>query len=255
MHSESAQYTERVEDGMAKKLVIASGKGGVGKSTLTAGLAGALTGLGKSVLAIDCDIGLRSLDLILGVREKAVFDWGDLILYHCEPQQAMLKTDGPVLLAAPLSNNDAFTRENFRGLVKSFENYFDYILIDAPAGISGGFRLAVGAADTGIIVATPDEVCVRGGAVAASEMIEMGVFNPRLVINRFCKKAVFRDRILNVDDVIDAAGVQLIGVVPEDGEIAFCATTGRPFPKNTPGGRAYKRIARRLEGESLPLKL
>lgn len=240
---------------LAKKIVVASGKGGVGKSTLTAGLAGALTGLGKSVLVIDCDVGLRSLDLMLGVREMVVFDWGDLVLYRCEPQQAMLKTDGPVLLAAPLSNSDAFTRENFRGLVKSFENYFDYILIDAPAGITGGFRLAVGAADTGIIVATPDEVCVRGGGIAADQMIEMGVFNPRLVINRFSKKAVFRDRLLNIDDVIDAAGIQLIGVVPEDGEVAFCATTGRPFPENTPAGRAFKRIAGRLEGESLPLKL
>lgn len=240
---------------MAKKIVVASGKGGVGKSTLVAGLSGALTGLGKSVLVIDCDIGLRSLDLMLGVRDKVVFDWGDLILYRCEPQQAMLKTDGPLLLAAPLSCNDAFTRENFRGLVKSFEQYFDYILIDAPAGISGGFRLAVGAADAGIIVATPDEVCVRGGGIAADEMIAMGVFNPRLVINRFSKKGVVRDRLLNIDDVIDAAGVQLIGVVPEDGEIAFCATTGRPLPKNTPAGRAYNRIARRLEGENLPLKL
>lgn len=147
---------------LAKKIVVASGKGGVGKSTLTAGLSGTLAGLGKSVLVIDCDIALRSLDLMLGVRNLVVFDWGDLILYRCEPQQAMLKTDGPALLAAPLTNNDAFTRENFGNLVKSFENYFDYILIDAPAGISGGFRLAVGAADTGIIVATPDEVCVRG---------------------------------------------------------------------------------------------
>lgn len=222
---------------------------------MTVGLAGALTGLGKNVLVIDCDIGLRSLDLMLGVRKMVVFDWGDLILYRCEPQQAMLKTDGPVLLAAPLSNNDAFTRENFRSLVKSFEKYFDYILIDSPAGISGGFRLAVGAADIGMVVATPDEVCVRGGGVAADEMIEMGIFNPRLVINRFEKKAVYRDRLLNIDDVIDAAGVQLIGVVPEDSEVSFCATTGRPFPRKTPAVRAYKKIARRLEGESLPLKL
>ena len=240
---------------MAKKIVVASGKGGVGKSTLATGLSSALTGLGKSVLAIDCDIGLRSLDLMLGVREQAVFDWGDLILYRCEPQQAMLKTNGPMLLAAPVSYNDAFTRENFRELIKSFNAHFDYIIIDSPAGISGGFRLAAGAADSGIIVATPDEVCVRGGAAAAAEMIEMGVGNPRLVINRLSKKAVFRGRLLNIDEVIDAAGVQLLGVVPEDGEIAYCATTGRPFPQNNPAGRAYKRIARRLEGESLPLKL
>lgn len=240
---------------MAKKIVVASGKGGVGKSTLAAGISSALAGLGKRVLAIDCDIGLRSLDLMLGVREQVVFDWGDLILYRCEPQQAMLQTSGPVLLAAPMAYNDAFTRENFRELIKSFNAHFDYIIIDSPAGISGGFRLAAGAADTGIIVATPDEICVRGGSAAAGEMIDMGVANPRLVINRFSKKAVFRGRLLNVDDVIDAAGVQLLGVVPEDEEIAFCATTGKAFPQDSDAARAYKRIARRLEGESLPLKL
>jgi len=240
---------------MAKKIVVASGKGGVGKSTLAAGLSSAMAGLGKRVLAIDCDIGLRSLDLMLGVREQVVFDWGDLILYRCEPQQAMIISNGPILLAAPQSYNDTFTRENFRELIKSFNAHFDYIFIDSPAGISGGFRLAAGAADTGIVVATPDEVCVRGGAVAAGEMIDMGVSNPRLVINRFSKKAVFKGRLLNIDDVIDAAGLQLLGVVPEDEEIAFCATTGKAFPQDSAAAQAYKRIARRLEGESLPLKL
>jgi len=240
---------------MAKKIVTASGKGGVGKSTLTAGLSCALTAIGKKVLVIDCDIGLRSLDLMLGVRDKVVFDWGDLILYRCEPHQAMLQTFGPILLAAPLTCNDAFTRENLRELVKSFDPHFDYIFLDSPAGISGGFRLAAGAADTGIIAATPDEVCVRAGAVAAGEMIDMGVLEPRLVINRFIKKSVSRGRLLNIDDVIDAAGVRLIGVVPEDAEVAYCATTGKPFPQGSPAGKAYKRIIRRLEGESLPLKL
>jgi len=240
---------------VAKKIVVASGKGGVGKSTLTAGLAGTLAGLGKRVLAIDCDTGLRSLDLMLGVREQVVFDWGDMILNRCEPQQAMLKTNGLILLPAPAAYHDTFTRENFRELVKSFNAHFDYIFIDSPAGISGGFRLAAGAADSGIVVATPDEVCVRGAGAAAGEMIELGIGNPRLVINRLSKKAVFKGRLLNIDEVIDAAGLQLLGVVPEDREIAYCATTGRPFARNTPAGRAYNRIARRLEGESLPLKL
>lgn len=240
---------------MAKKIVVASGKGGVGKSTLTAGLGSALAGLGKRVLAIDCDIGLRSLDLILGVREQVVFDWGDLILYRCEPQQAMLKSNGPIFLAAPLSFNEEFTRENFKELLNSFNEHFDYILIDSPAGISKGFHLAACSADMGIVVATPDEVCVRSGEIAANEMFDMNIANLRLVINRFSKKSVFRGRLLNIDDVIDAAGIQLIGVVPEDNEIAYCAVTGQPFGQTSPAARVYKKIARRLEGENLPLKL
>jgi septum site-determining protein MinD len=240
---------------MANKIVVASGKGGVGKSTLTAGISSALAGLGKHVLAIDCDIGLRSLDLMLGVREQVVFDWGDLILNRCEPQQAMLKSNGPIFLAAPLSFNEAFTCENIKEMLKSFNDYFDYIFIDSPAGISRGFRLAACAADTGLIVATPDDVCVHSGAIAANEMFDMGVQNPRLIINRFNKKAVFKGRLLNIDDVIDVAGVQLIGIVPEDIELSYCASTGKPLPMTTPSAFAFNRIARRLEGENLPLKL
>jgi len=240
---------------MAKIIVIASGKGGVGKSTLTAGMSGALVNLGKHVLAIDFDIGLRSLDLILGVREQVVFDWGDLILNRCEPQQAMLKSSGPIFIAAPLSFNEAFTCDNIKEMLKSFCDYFDYIFIDSPAGISRGFRLAACAADTGIIIATPDEICVHSGAIAANEMLDIGVKNPRLIINRFNKKAVFKGRLLNIDDVIDVAGVQLIGIVPEDNELSYCAVTGQPLPKTTPSGYALKRIARRLEGENLPLKV
>ncbi|MGI6249090.1 MAG: P-loop NTPase [Acutalibacteraceae bacterium] len=241
---------------MAKKIVIASGKGGVGKSTVTAGLSTALSALGKKVLAIDCDIGLKSLDLMLGVREKVVFNWGDLILYRCKPEQAIVQTEfGPVLLAAPMNYNIMYTRENFRELLKTFNEHFDYILTDSPAGISGGFRLAAGTADSGIIVATPDEVCVRGSAVATDEMIDLGITEPRLIINRFIKKSVVKDKLLNIDEVIDAVGAQLIGVVPEDEEIASCATKGLPFPADTAAALAFNRIALRLEGENQPLKL
>ncbi|MEI6577863.1 MAG: P-loop NTPase [Eubacteriales bacterium] len=240
---------------MAKKIVIASGKGGVGKSTLTAGLSTALVALGKHVLVIDFDIGLRSLDLILGVREQVVFDWGDLILNRCEPQQAMLKSNGPIILAAPLSYDDAFTCENIKEMLKSFNEYFDYIFIDSPAGISRGFYLAACAADMGLIVATPDEVCVHSGAIAANKMFDIGIQNPRLIINRFNKKAVFKGRLLNIDDLIDVAGVQLAGIVPEDMELSYCAVTGQNLPKATSSALAFKRIAHRLEGENIPLLL
>ncbi|HOO25275.1 MAG TPA: P-loop NTPase [Clostridiales bacterium] len=240
---------------MAKKIVVASGKGGVGKSTLTTGLSLNLAARGKKLLVIDGDIGLRSLDLMLGLRDRVVFDWGDIILNRCERDQALLHSDNLTLLAAPLKANDRFSRECFRELVKAFEDDYEYIIIDAAAGISGGFRLAVGAADHGLLVATADEVSVRSAGIAAEEMIALGLTEPRLIINRLKKKDVIKGRFLNIDEVIDSTGVQLIGVVPEDADLAHCATSGKPFKEATPGFQALERIAGRILGENIPLKL
>ncbi|NLP48450.1 MAG: septum site-determining protein MinD [Clostridiales bacterium] len=240
---------------MAKKIVVASGKGGVGKSTLTTGISSQIAAAGKSVLVIDGDIGLRSLDLMFGLRDRVLFDWGDIILGHCEIRQAILKAKGLDLLAAPLKPNDVFTRNNFRSLIKELDDLYDYIFIDASAGITNGFRLAVGVGDLGLLVATPDDVSVRSAGIAAQEMLALGISEPRLLINRLKKRDVKKGRFLNIDEVIDSTGVQLIGVVPEDADLAFCATTGRPFVPSNPGARAFERIAARLLGKNIPLKL
>ncbi len=240
---------------MAKKIVVASGKGGVGKSTLTTGLSLHMAAKGKKILVIDGDIGLRSLDLMLGLRDRVVFDWGDIILGRCDCDQALLRNKDLSLLAAPLKPHDSFSRECFRELVKGFEDNYEYIIIDAAAGISGGFRLAVGAADHGLLVATADEVSVRSAGIAAQEMIALGLTEPRLIINRLKKKDVIKGRFLNIDEVIDSTGVQLIGVVPEDAELAHSATSGKAFKNETLGFQALKRIAGRILGENIPLKL
>ena len=124
---------------MARKIVIASGKGGAGKSSLAAGLGGALAGMGKHILLIDCDIGLRSLDLILGCAENTVYDWADVLLGRCAPEKAPLSVGGLHLLAAPLRDTPAFTPGAMHSLTAQYDAFFDDILIDAPAGIERGF--------------------------------------------------------------------------------------------------------------------
>ncbi|MEE1011931.1 MAG: AAA family ATPase, partial [Acutalibacteraceae bacterium] len=140
---------------MAEIILVASGKGGSGKSSFTAGVSRALTSLGKKVLAIDCDIGLRSLDIMFDVSEKVVFDWGDLLLGRCTPEQAVIKGNID-LLAAPRNFSDDFTPEATAKTFSSFSEDYDYILLDSPAGIDRGFILAASAADRAVVVSTPD---------------------------------------------------------------------------------------------------
>ncbi len=240
---------------MAVKIVIDSGKGGVVKSTLTTGLAAALASMDKRVLAIDCDIGLRSLDLIFGVRETVVYDWGDILMNRCEPAQVLLGSGGPKLLPAPLQFDDAYTPERFAEMVRFFEDDFDYILMDSPAGISGGFRLASSAASMAVAVSTPDDICVRGTAAAVRELRDINIQTVRLVINRFGKKAVLKKYLLNIDETIDETGAQLLGVVPEDPDTVYNMYKGRSLPKSSPAVNAFRRIAQRIEGRQVPLKL
>ena len=225
---------------MAEKIVIASGKGGVGKSSLTAGLARALSGAGKRVLMLDMDIGLRSLDLIFGTQKDVLFDWGNVIDGGCEPNQAALAAGGPMLMTAPMRMSDSFTKESMKELAAKLAKDYDYIFFDAPAGLSDGFELACAAADRGIVVSTADAVCVRSVNITAGAMRKLGLSDIRLVINRFDEKAVCKKKLLNIDDVIDAVCVQLIGIVPEDAAVSHCAVRGEPLPviRDTPSGNA-----------------
>lgn len=240
---------------MAKKIVIASGKGGVGKSSLTAGLSYALADMGHRVLAVDADIGLRCLDIIFDAAGKSVFDWGDVVLGNCEADKAPSCGQGISLLTAPLKFLPEFTQEAVGEMIKKYDDSFDYILIDAPAGLTDGFDLACAMADDGIIVATPDEVCVRGAQAAAESARANGVDGLRLVINRFNRKGIEQKYLLNIDDTIDSASVRLVGVVPENIQILFCFTGGKRLPKNNSARKAFTRIAKRITGEKIPLTL
>ena len=238
---------------MAQKIMIASGKGGVGKSSLTAGLARALSDMGKKVLMLDMDIGLRSLDLIFGVQQDMLFDWGDIVDNGCDIENATVWAGGPNLITAPMHIDASFTDEKIKDLSDYLADYYDYILFDAPAGLSVGFSLSCAAADRAIVVSTMDEVCVRSVNLTALMIRKSGIENVRLVINRFDEKAVIKGKLLNIDDVIDATCVRLIGVVPEDNTVSHCAVRGENLPDKCEAKQAYSRIAKRVDGENIPL--
>ena len=238
---------------MAEKIVFASGKGGVGKSTVTAGLCRAFESLGKSVLVIDADIGLRSLDLIFGVPGDIVFDWGDLLEKRCKFRQAAVAVGSSYLLAAPLRVPDGIKPDKLRRMVSALDDKFDYILIDAPAGIGEGLEYAAAMADRAVLVSLPDSVCVRSCDAASRSLEEMGISDQRLVINKLDAKAVKGRKLLRPDDVVDGCCVRLIGTVPEDKELNFRYTVGKDLKKRSPTKKAFVRIAKRLMGEQVKL--
>ncbi len=237
---------------MAEIIVIASGKGGSGKSTFASGISNALADLGKKVLAADCDIGLRSLDLMFGVTENVVFDWGDLLLERCTREQAVIsgKID---FLAAPRSFDEGFTPESVSALFRSFSDDYDYIILDAPAGIDRGMQLAASAADRAVVVSTADKVCVRSCSRAFDELRKLGVDDTRLVINMFEVKPACKHKLLNIDQCIDETGVQLIGVIPRDINIGYSSVTGKAPDADAPSSLAFNRIAMRITGRRVPL--
>ena len=233
-----------------KTIAVASAKGGVGKSSLCAGVGSALAAAGKRVLLCDMDIGVRSLDIFLGVAQSTVYNWGDIVDGNCEPETALLKIKNNLtLLAAPLDFSDSFTGEALKKAIDSFADSFDYVIFDAPAGLECGFKLAAYCAESCIIVSTPDAVSIRAAACAALNVRKTGIEDLRLVINRFNKKA--KDNVC-IDDIIDTVSARLIGIVPEAPEIrAF--SNGAPIPDKSRGRQSYERIARRLCGENIPL--
>lgn len=238
---------------MAEKIVVASGKGGVGKTTLTVALSKALCSKGKKVLIIDCDC-LRSVDLMLGTTEKTLYDWGDVAMGRCETSQAVYGSDDPNLwvMASPESYEN-IEQDALKKIIDDVEEYFSYIFIDAPAGIGTGLKMACCGAQRGLVVSTPDLVCVRSACTAARKMNCFGVEDVRLIINRLQKREVRKGRVLNLDSVIDSVEVQLIGVVPEDAKIRLGSMGGDVYKKGQASYKAITNIIGRIEGESIPL--
>lgn len=237
---------------MAEIITVASGKGGVGKSSVTCGVASSLAKNGFKVLAADFDIGLRSLDLMLGVSEKVIFDWGDLLLGRCSRTQAVIDC-GLDFLAAPQKFDEAFTVDAVAELFESVKDDYDFIFIDAPAGVAESFTLSCAPADRIFLVTTPDNVGVRSCSYAARLLRATGKHNIGLIINRFALKPVYKHRLLNIDDCIDASTVQLFGIVPEDPQVIYSSVLSRPPEDYSPSASAYERIAARLAGLKIPL--
>ncbi|MFI5388791.1 MAG: septum site-determining protein MinD [Candidatus Eremiobacterales bacterium] len=239
-----------------KTFVITSGKGGVGKTTTTANVGTALAMLGNQVVLIDADIGLRNLDLVLGLEKRIVYDLVDLVEGRCQARQALIRdkrVEGLFLLpASQTKDKESVNEEQMRAVTLSLAREFDVILIDCPAGIEHGFRNAVAGADEAIVVTTPEVSAIRD----ADRILGMlGGRRARLIINRVRLEMVRTGDMLSVDDVADILGREVIGVVPDDEEIIDTTNRGEPVVLDPSRrlARIYTAIARRLLGEQTPL--
>lgn len=240
---------------MGDVIAVASGKGGVGKSTFSYLLASAFSVMGRRTLLIDLDTGLNALDILFSVREQTVFGWNDALEGRCSVNDAVTDCGGNVfLLSSPAGLNNC---ERIGEIIEPLRDHYDHIILDAPAGLEGGFVSAVKSCDRAIMIATPDIISVQGAAAAARHAAELGldITDQRIVINRFVKKDAKKTRLLNIDGVIDSSGVRLIGVIPEDRKLVCMSVTGFSPAKKSTVMSAAVRIARRVEGENIPLDL
>ena len=207
--------------------------------------------MGYRTLVIDFD-DLRSADLVAGVAQNVVYDWGDVMLERCAAQDAICDANGLSVLASPRSYADV-TKPRVKALMRQLDDTFDYILIDAPAGIGEGLALACAGAYRGIVVATADPVSVRSACTAAGVMDTFGVKNTRLLINRAVKKDMRKRRLLNIDDVIDKTEVQLIGIIPEDKKLRLAPVNGIALEKLPTARVPLMNVANRILGKHVPL--
>ncbi|MBC8571348.1 nucleotide-binding protein [Zongyangia hominis] len=241
---------------MAEILLVTSGKGGVGKSTVSLLTGAALAQRGKKVLLIEMDAGLGGLDIMLGVEDQTVFDLADVLKGRCEPIKAIMECPyqrGLSLLGAPRDTSCNLERKSLTFLCKGLTHYYDYIFIDAPAGLSCGFTVGAEICNRALVVVTPDPVAVRDGRVMSDLLDRSGITRQRLVINKVGKKFLGQKLFADLDEVIDAAGVQLIGVIPEDRELTACIGKGQPIDEAGRTGKVFAALAGRLMGEEIPL--
>ncbi|NLT95621.1 MAG: septum site-determining protein MinD [Clostridia bacterium] len=244
---------------MGEVIVITSGKGGVGKTTTTANIGTGLAALGYKVVLIDTDIGLRNLDVVMGLENRIVYDLVDVTQGHCRLKQALIKDkrfDGLFLLpAAQTKDKTAVNAEDMKKLCSELEKEFDYILIDCPAGIEQGFKNAIAGAQKAIIVTTPEVSAVRDADRIIGLLEANNLKSPRLIINRIRPDMVKRGDMMNIDDMLDILAIDLMGVVPDDEYIVVSTNKGEPavLDMNSRAGQAYRNIARRITGEEVPL--
>ena len=242
----------------ATVITITSGKGGVGKTTTTANLSAALAALGKRVVAIDADIGLRNLDVVMGLENRIVYDLVNVIEGACRLRQAMIKDKRlPELYMIPAAQSrdkTAVTPGDMIELTNELRPDFDFILIDSPAGIEQGFKNAVAPADKVLIVTTPEVSAVRD-ADRIIGLIEAEEKGPaELIVNRLRLDMIKRGDMLSTDDVVDVLAITLIGIVPDDESIIISTNQGRPavMENGSNAGQAFKNIAMRLTGHEVP---
>ncbi len=240
---------------MSEVIVVTSGKGGVGKTTTTANIGTGLARLGYTVLLIDTDIGLRNLDVVMGLENRIVYNLVDVIEGNCRAKSAIIKDKncaGLYLLpAAQTRDKTAIVPEQMKKLIEELKPNYDYIIIDCPAGIEHGFKNAIAAAERAIIVTTPEVSAIRDadriiGILDANEMPRI-----ELVINKVRQDMVKRGDMMSVDDVVEILAIHLLGTISDDENIVISTNRGEPIAgSNTKTGKAYDNIARRIAGEA-----
>jgi septum site-determining protein MinD len=242
----------------AQVVTITSGKGGVGKTTATANLAAALAAGGQKVVCIDADIGLRNLDVVLGLENRIVYDLVDVVEGRCRLRQAMIRDkrlpELYLIPAAQTRDKSAISPSDMVRLCDELRPEVDWIMIDSPAGIERGFRNAIAPSDIVLVITNPEISAVRD-ADRIIGMIEAEEKGPaRLVINRIRADMVRREDMLSPDDVLELLAVELVGIVPEDENVILSTNRGLPIALDgkSKAGQAFRNIARRLQGEEVP---
>lgn len=245
---------------MSEIIVVTSGKGGVGKTTTAANIGTGLAIEGKKVVMLDADIGLRNLDVVMGLENRVIYDLVNVIEGTCRLKQALVRDkryEGLYLLpAAQTRDKSAVTPEQMQKLCASIaEEGFDYIIIDCPAGIEQGFRNAIAAAQKAIVVTTPEISAVRDADRIIGMLESNGLLDSQLILNRIRVDMVARNEMMSLEDVEEILAIDTLGIIPDDESIVISTNKGEPSVANTDSlaGEAYRNIVRRILGEKVPL--
>ena len=245
-----------------KVIVVTSGKGGVGKTTTTANIGAALASMGKTVCVMDMDIGLRNLDILMGLENRIVYNSIDVIEGSCKLKQALVKDKKMpnlcLLPAAQTRDKTAVNAEQVQGLIEEVKTHFDFVLVDCPAGIESGFQNSIAGADEALIVVTPEMSSVRDAdrIVGLLEARKDQIGDIHLIVNRVKPGLIETHQMMSIEDIVEILSVKLIGVVPDDDEVVISTNKGEPLAlahTNKSAGQAYRNIAARLMGEDVPL--
>ena len=244
---------------MGEVIVITSGKGGVGKTTTTANIGTGLALKNKSVVLIDADIGLRNLDVVMGLENRIVYDIVDVVEGRCRTKRALIKDkryNGLYIIpAAQTRDKNAVSPEQMKKLTAELKKEFDYVLIDCPAGIEQGFKNAVAGADRAIVVTTPEVSAVRDADRIIGLLEANDIKDPHLIVNRIRPQMIKKGDMMNVDDIIDILAISLLGIVPDDENIIISTNRGEPAvaDEKSKAGQAYRNITARIMGEKVPI--
>ncbi|AYZ73851.1 septum site-determining protein MinD [Fusobacterium necrophorum] len=242
---------------MSQVIVVTSGKGGVGKTTTTANIGAGLAEKGHKVLLIDTDIGLRNLDVVMGLENRIVYDLVDVIEGKCRIPQALIKdkrcSNLSLLPAAQIRDKNDINEEQMKTLVEALRKDFDYIIIDCPAGIEQGFKNAIAAADRAIVVTTPEISAARDADRIIGLLEANGIKEPKLIINRIRMDMVKENNMLSLEDMLDILAITLIGVVPDDESIVISTNKGEPliYRGESLAAKAYRNIVERIDGKEV----